>query len=45
MLNATTTRRSWGWCWVVVGDLNAENHDAALRYLLDGGVAADDPDW
>ena len=30
---------------VVVGDLNAENHDAALRYLLDGGVAADDPDW
>ncbi len=30
---------------VVVGDLNAENHDAALRYLLDGSVAADDPDW
>ena len=30
---------------VVVGDLNAENHDAALRYLLDGGVNADDPDW
>lgn len=42
---ATRLCDATGAALVVVGDLNAENHDAAVRYLLDGGVAADDPDW
>ena len=30
---------------LVLGDLNAEAHDGALRFFVEGGVSADDPDW
>ena len=37
-------RRDCFW-FAQAGDLNAENHDAAIRFLLDGEVGADDGDW
>jgi endonuclease/exonuclease/phosphatase family metal-dependent hydrolase len=31
--------------FVLCGDLNAEPHDGALRYLSSGALGAGDPEW